>query len=256
MELTPSELERYSRQIQISGFGEDGQRLLKNTVAVVTGVGGLGGTVALYLAIAGVGKIILVRGGNLRLDDLNRQILMTNSWVGQPRVYKAKETILNINPDIEVEVIPEFVTSENVDSLVKNSNIAFDCAFDFTERDLLNTACVRWRIPMVEAAMSGMEAYLTTIIPGETSCLSCIFPEKPKWDKWGFGVLGAVSGTLACLAALEGIKLLTGVGETLKGQLLTMDLGNTTFTKRRLYHDPECHTCGGLSQDHHNDAIQ
>ena len=200
MELTPSELERYSRQIQISGFGENGQRLLKNTVAVVTGVGGLGGTVALYLAIAGVGKIILVRGGNLRVDDLNRQILMTNSWVGQPRVYKAKETILNINPDIEVEVIPEFVTSENVDSLVKNSNIAFDCAFDFTERDLLNTACVRWRIPMVEAAMSGMEAYLTTIIPGETSCLSCIFPEKPKWDKWGFGVLGAVSvGTAALL---------------------------------------------------------
>jgi len=97
MELTPSELERYSRQIQISGFGENGQRLLKNTVAVVTGVGGLGGTVALYLAIAGVGKIILVRGGNLRVDDLNRQILMTNSWVGQPRVYKAKETILNIS---------------------------------------------------------------------------------------------------------------------------------------------------------------
>lgn len=253
MEFTPTELERYSRQIQISGFGEDGQKRLKSTTAVVTGVGGLGGTVALYLAVAGVGKIILVRGGDLRLDDLNRQILMTNNWVGQPRVYKAKETILNINPDIQVEVIPEFVTSKNIEDLVKKSNIAFDCAFDFAERDLLNTACVHSKVPMIEAAMSGMEAYLTTIVPGETPCLSCIFPEKPKWDRWGFGVLGAVSGSLACLAALEGIKLLTGVGETLKGQLLTMDLRSTTFAKRRPYHDPECPTCGGLRQKYSND---
>jgi molybdopterin/thiamine biosynthesis adenylyltransferase len=188
MNFTPAELERYSRQIQLPGFGEEGQKRLKDSTAVVTGVGGLGGTVALYLAVAGVGKIILVRGGDLRLDDLNRQILMTNSWVGQPRVYKAKETLLNINPEIEIEAVNEFVTEENIDALVQQADIAFDCAFDFKERNFLNTACVRWGVPMVEAAMSGMDAYLTTIIPGETPCLSCIFPEKPEWDRWGFGV--------------------------------------------------------------------
>ncbi|HAC64979.1 MAG TPA: protein hesA [Cyanothece sp. UBA12306] len=248
MELTPIELERYSRQMQLPGFGETGQKQLKASTALVTGVGGLGGTVALYLAVAGIGKLILVRGGELRRDDLNRQILMTDDWVGKPRVFKAKETLSKINPDVEIEAVYEFVTPDNVDELVQQADIALDCAFDFKERDLLNTACVRWGRPMVEAAMSGMDAYLTTIIPGETPCLSCIFPEKPTWDRWGFGVLGAVSGTLACLGALEAIKLLTGLGTPLTGELLTMNLENATFAKRRPYHDPNCQVCGNFKQ--------
>jgi molybdopterin/thiamine biosynthesis adenylyltransferase len=246
-ELTLHELERYQRQIMLPGFGEAGQKILKSSTALVTGVGGLGGTVALYLAAAGIGKLILVRGGELRLDDLNRQVLMTDDWVGKTRVFKAQETLSQFNPHIEIEAIPEYVTTENVDSLVKSANIAIDCAFNFDERDLLNEACVRGRVPMVEAAMSGMEAYLTTIVPGLTPCLSCIFPEKPVWDRWGFGVLGAVSGTLACLAALEAIKHLTGLGQPLYGQLLTMDLGTATFAKRRPYHDPDCPVCGKAS---------
>jgi molybdopterin/thiamine biosynthesis adenylyltransferase len=246
-ELTLHELDRYQRQIMLPGFGEAGQKILKSSTALVTGVGGLGGTAALYLAAAGIGKLILVRGGELRLDDMNRQILMTDDWVGQTRVTKAKETLSRFNPHIEIEALPEYVTAENVDRLVRDADIALDCAFNFDERDLLNDACVRWRTPMVEAAMSGMEAYLTTIVPGFTPCLSCIFPEKPTWDRWGFGVLGAVSGTLACLAALEAIKHLTGLGQPLYGQLLTMDLASATFAKRRPYHDPDCPVCGAIS---------
>lgn len=242
--LTPTELERYRRQMMLPGFGEAGQRKLKDTTALVTGVGGLGGTAALYLAVAGVGKLILVRGGNLKRDDMNRQILMTDDWVGKPRVFKAKETLAAINPDIEIEAICEFVTVENVDSLVRSVDLALDCAFDFNERTLLNAACVRWGKPMVEAAMNDMEAYLTTIIPGKTPCLSCIFPEIPEWDRWGFGVLGAVSGTLACLAALEAVKLITGLGDPLLGKLLTMDLARAEFAKRRPYQDPNCPVCG------------
>jgi molybdopterin-synthase adenylyltransferase len=244
VELTPTELERYRRQMQLPGLGREGQEKLKASTALVSGVGGLGGTVALYLAVAGIGKLILVRGGDLRLEDMNRQILMTHDWVGKPRVFKAKETLANINPDIQIEAIPEYVTPENVDALVKDADIALSCAFSFEERDLLNAACVLWDKPMVEAAMSGMETYLTTIIPGKTPCLSCLFPEKPDWDRWGFGVLGAVSGTLACLAALEGIKVITGLGQPLLGQLLTMDLGNAHFAKRRPYKDPDCQICG------------
>lgn len=243
-DLTPTELERYSRQIQLPGFGEAGQAALKNSTALVTGVGGLGGTVALYLAIAGIGKLILVRGGDLRLDDLNRQILMTDDWVGKPRVFKAKDTLAQINPHVEIEAVNDFVTAENVDELVQRADIALDCAHNFDERDLLNAACVRWDKPMVEAAMNGMEAYLTTVIPGQTPCLSCLFPEKPDWDRWGFGVVGAVPGTLACLTALEAIKFITGLGEPLKGQLLTMDLTRLEFAKRRPYHDPDCPVCG------------
>jgi len=247
-ELTPKELERYSRQIMLPGFGEDSQLQLKNSTVLVTGVGGLGGTAALYLAVAGVGRLILLRGGNLRLDDMNRQILMTDDWIDKPRVFKAKETLAAINPDIEIEAICEYVSPDNVDALVQRADIVLDCAHNFVERNLLNEACVRWGKPMVEAAMNDMEAYLTTIIPGLTPCLSCIFPEKPDWDKHGFGVLGAVSGTLACLTALEAIKLITGLGTPLLSQLLTMDLSRTEFAKRRPYHDPNCPVCGEKSR--------
>lgn len=246
--LSPTELERYRRQMMLPGFGEAGQQKLKDATVLVTGVGGLGGTAALYLAVAGVGKLILVRGGNLQLDDMNRQILMTDDWVGNPRVFKAKETLAAINPDIEIEAICEYVTAENVDRLVRSADLALDCAFNFQERNLLNAACVYWDKPMVEAAMNDMEAYLTTIVPGKTPCLSCIFPEKPEWDRWGFGVLGAVSGTLACLTALEAIKLITGLGEPLTGQLLTLDLARAEFAKRRPYHDPYCAVCGTGSE--------
>ncbi|MEL7052375.1 MAG: HesA/MoeB/ThiF family protein [Cyanobacteria bacterium J06588_5] len=251
-EFSPTELERYRRQMMLPGLGEAGQQRLKGTTALVTGVGGLGGTAALYLAVAGVGKLILVRGGNLQRDDLNRQVLMTDDWVGKPRVLKAQETLRAINPDIEIEAVCEYVTADNIDALVQQADIALDCAFDFKERDLLNAACVRWNKPMVEAAMNGMDAYLTTIVPGKTPCLSCLFPEKPEWDRWGFGVLGAVSGTLACLAALEAIKLITGLGEPLLGQLLTMDLARAAFAKRHSYHDPSCRVCGSSSHSSSN----
>jgi molybdopterin/thiamine biosynthesis adenylyltransferase len=245
--LTPTEIETYHRQMMLPNFGEAGQQKLRQATVLVTGVGGLGGTAALYLAVAGVGRLILVRGGDLRQDDMNRQILMTDDWVGKPRVIKAKETLSAINPNVEIEAIPEYVTPENVDSLVLQADVALDCAHNFEERDLLNAACVRWRKPMVEAAMNGMEAYLTTIIPGQTPCLSCIFPEKPDWDRRSFGVLGAVSGTLACLTALEAIKVITGFEKPLLSELLTMDLGGLNFAKRRPYHDPHCPVCGNHS---------
>lgn len=242
--LTPTELERYRRQIMLPGFGEPAQQRLKAATALVTGVGGLGGTAALYLTVAGIGKLILVRGGDLRLDDLNRQVLMSHDWIGKPRVVKAQASLQAINPDVQIKAVHDYVTSENVDELVQAADIALDCSHNFAERDLVNAACVRWGKPMVEAAMNGMEAYLTTVIPDQTPCLSCLYPEKPEWDRWGFGVLGAVSGTLACLAALEAIKVISGLGEPLLGQLLTMDLLTLDFAKRRPYKDPHCPVCG------------
>ncbi|MGG6270879.1 HesA/MoeB/ThiF family protein [Leptolyngbya sp. AN03gr2] len=244
LNLTPTELERYRRQMMLPNFDEQAQRRLKSFTALVTGVGGLGGTAALYLAVAGIGKLILVRGGELRLDDMNRQVLMTHDTVGKPRVFQAKETLQKINPDVELQAVYDYITPDNVNELVRSADIAIDCAHNFTERDLLNEACVKYRKPMIEAAMSGMEAYLTTILPGQTGCLSCLFPEKPEWDRRGFAVLGAVSGTLACLTALEAIKLITGFEQPLVSQLLTMDLGRLEFAKRKVYRDPQCPVCG------------
>lgn len=245
--LTATELERYRRQMMLPDFGEAAQQKLKDSTALVTGVGGLGGTAALYLTVAGIGRLILVRGGELQLDDMNRQILMSHDWVGKPRVLKAQSTLQQINPDVQIDAINEYVSADNIEPLIQQADIALDCAFDFKERDLLNAACVRWNKPMIEAAMNGMEAYLTTIVPGQTPCLSCLFPEKPEWNRWGFGVLGAVSGTLACLAALEAVKLIAGIGQPLLSQLLTMDLARLNFAKYHAYHDPDCPVC---SQHH------
>jgi molybdopterin/thiamine biosynthesis adenylyltransferase len=178
---------------------------------------------------------------------MNRQILMTDDWVGKPRVFKAKETLEAINPDVQIEAIHDYITPENVDSLVQSADMALDCAHNFTERNLLNEACVKWRKPMVEAAMDGMEAYLTTIIPGVTPCLSCLFPEKPDWDRRGFSVLGAVSGTLACLTALEAVKLITGFSQPLLSELLTIDFSRMEFAKRRSQRDRNCPVCGNTA---------
>jgi len=253
--MKDTEIDRYRRQIMLPGFGEAAQEKLKASTVLVTGVGGLGGTAALYLAVAGVGRLILVRGGDLQRDDLNRQVLMTDDWVGKPRVFKAQQTLAALNPDIAIEAICEYVTPDNVYRLVRSADLALDCAFDFQERDLLNAACVTWGKPMIEAAMNAMEAYLTTIVPGQTPCLTCLFPEKPVWDRWGFGVLGAVSGTLACLTALEAIKLITGLGEPLRGYLLTMDLARAEFAKRHAYHDPNCPICGSISEKYRTNAV-
>ncbi|MCS6960420.1 MAG: HesA/MoeB/ThiF family protein [Pseudanabaenaceae cyanobacterium SKYGB_i_bin29] len=246
MELSPQELERYRRQIQLPGFGKTAQLALKQTTVLITGVGGLGGTVALYLTVAGIGKLILVRGGNLRLDDMNRQVLMTHDWVGKPRIWRAKTTLEAINPDVVIEAIPEYLIEENRRPLVKECDLAVSCAHNFDERSLLNLTCVEQQKPMVEAAMDGMTAYLTTIVPGKTPCLSCLYPEFPAWDKRGFGVLGAVSGTLACLAALEVIKFVTGLASPLVGELLVMQLDTLTFHKYRTYREPHCPICSHL----------
>jgi molybdopterin/thiamine biosynthesis adenylyltransferase len=185
---------------------------------------------------------------------------MTDDWVGKPRVYKAQETLQALNPDIEIDAVCEYVSADNIDALVQQADIALDCAFDFKERDLLNTACVRQG---QTDGRSGHERH------GSLPHHHCagrdplphlpLYPEKPEWDRWGFGVLGAVSGTLACLAALEAIKLITGLGEPLLGYLLTMDLARAEFAKRRSYHDPDCPVCGPRSRDleasQHTDQI-
>jgi molybdopterin/thiamine biosynthesis adenylyltransferase len=245
-ELDAAQLERYRRQIQLPGFGEEGQRRLAGSTVLVTGVGGLGGTVALYLAAAGIGRLVLARGGTLRLDDLNRQVLMRDDGVGELRVDQAAETLRRFNPATEVEPIAECVTAENADALVAGLSLAVGATHNFEERYRLNDACVRAGVPMVEAAMDGMEAHLTTVVPGVTPCLRCLHPEPPPWDRRAFGVLGAVSGAIACLAALEAIKQLTGCGPTLAGELARFDFDDLRLRRLRLERNPDCPCCGPL----------
>ena len=246
IELTDWEIEKYKRQIMIPGFGEEGQRKLKDSSVLVTRLGGLGGPAAIWLAAAGVGRLVIAHGGTLTPSNLNRQILMRGDSVGQPRVPQAKETLLRFNPDLEVIAYDAHANEQNAAEWVSQVDLVCDTSPEFTERLALNRECWRQGKPLVDSGMNGMECQLTVIKPPDTPCLQCLVPEVPDWwDGMGFGVLGAVSGALGALAAIEAIKVLTGYGEPLLGQMLVYDTEDMTFNTFALHRRENCPVCGG-----------
>lgn len=242
--LTDVERQVYEWQLWVDGFGEAGQRRLKNAAVLVSRAGGVGGMVALELAAAGVGKVILAHAGNLKPSDLNRQILMTHDWLGRPRVECAAQRLRALNPRLEIVAVPENLSEANAARLVGQADLVVDCAPLFTERFLMNREAVRQRKPMVECAMYELEAHLTTILPGQTPCLACLYPEPPPDWRRQFPVFGAVAGTVGCLAAMEAIKLLSGLGEPLSGRLLTCDLRTMKFRTVKTLRRQDCRVCG------------
>ncbi|NEP81242.1 MAG: HesA/MoeB/ThiF family protein [Okeania sp. SIO3B3] len=244
--LTEEEKATYQWQMWVPGFGEQGQEKLKQASVLVSRVGGVGSVVALELAAAGIGKLVLAHGGNIKLSDLNRQLLMTYDGIGKSRVESAARRLKELNPHVEIEAIPENISQSNVERLVGKVDLVVDCAPLFEERFAMNSEIVRQKKPMVECAMYEMEAQITTIIPGQTPCLSCLYPEKPNIWKREFPVFGAISGTIACMAAMEAIKVISGLGEPLLGKLLICNLRQMTFRKFDIYRQPNCPVCGEL----------
>ncbi len=243
-ELNDHERAVYEWQMWVPGFGEAGQEKLKAATALVSRCGGLGGPLCYSLAAAGLGKLIIAHGGNVKPSDLNRQITMTHDWLGKPRAESAARRLGELNPRMEIEAVTENINEENAARLVGKADIVFDCAPLFSERFLMNRECVRQGVPMVEAAMFSMEGQVTTILPGRTPCLACIYPEDPPEWKRQFPVFGAVSALAAAIAAAEGIKVLTGLGRTLAGTLLYYDAGDMSFQRIPIARRPNCPICG------------
>jgi molybdopterin-synthase adenylyltransferase len=245
-ELSPAELERYEWQCWVPDFGEAGQRKLKNASVLVTRCGGLGGVVAYQLAAAGIGRLVLAHAGNVRPSDLNRQLLMTTAGIGRPRIESAVRRLRELNPHVELVGVAENVSTDNAARLVADVDLVVDCAPLFTERFLLNEQVVRQRRTMVECAVYELDAQITTIVPGESPCLTCLYPEPPPHWRRQFPVFGAVSGTVGAMAAMEAIKVIAGFGQPLVGRLLTFDLRDMTTFTARIERDPRCATCGQL----------
>jgi molybdopterin/thiamine biosynthesis adenylyltransferase len=246
-ELTAEERAVYEWQMWVPGMGEEGQRKLKTASVLISRVGGLGGLVALELAAAGVGKLVLAHGGNLKPADLNRQLLQTHDHIGQPRMESIVRRLHDLNPRVEIVAIAENVSSVNADALVAQADIVVDAAPLFQERLALNDAAMRQRKPMVECAMHTLEASVTTFVPGHTGCLRCYVPEVPASWRRQFPVFGAVSGAAACIGAMEVLKLITGIGEPLAGELLNLDMSNNAFRRVKLPRRRDCPACGSLS---------
>jgi len=244
LELTAEEQATYAWQFDIGGLGEAGQRRLKGASVMVSRVGGLGGLVALELAAAGVGRLIIAHGGVLKPSDLNRQLLMTHERIGQPRMEGAVARLRALNPRMEIVAEAANVGPDNAARLVSQADIVVDCAPLFEERYAMNREAMARGIPMVEAAVNGLEFHLTTFVKGETGCLRCLYPENSLEWKRRFAVVSPVPGVAASLAAMEVIKLITGLGPALKGRMLVGDLRLLQFRQFRLHRIVDCPVCG------------
>jgi len=245
MKFSPTELERYDRQIRIKGLGKTGQSKLKKARVMVTGAGGLGCPASLYLVAAGVGHVAIVDKDAVELSNLNRQILHWGNDIGKLKSVSIIEKLRQLNPEVEVEAIPKAITLDNATELVKAFTVVVDGLDCWSTRFLLNKACVKERVPFVHAGIYSLYGQITTILPGKGPCLQCILP-KPPPEEEKFPVLGATAGTLGLLEVLETIKIITGLGEPLVGRMLHFDGETMSFQEIRVERRPDCPVCGSF----------
>jgi len=243
--LTTAERDRYQRQIMMGGFGEVGQEKLKQAKVFIAGAGGLGSPVAIYLAVAGVGQIRIVDRDVVELSNLNRQILHWDKDVDRGKAESAGEKLRQMNSDIKIEVIAENITEDNILGLIGDCQLIVDAMDNFPTRYLLNKAALSRNIPFFHGSIHGLDGMATTIIPGETACLRCIFPEPPPAAI--FPVIGVTPGIIGCIQATEVIKHIVGIGELLKNRLLVWDGTITHFGELIVKKDPQCRDCGSLT---------
>ncbi len=246
-ELTSKEAERYRRQIMIDGWGEEGQRRLKRSSVAVIGVGGLGSPASMYLAAAGVGRILLVDMGEVELSNLNRQVLHWTKDVGKPKVESAKEKIEMLNPEVTVEALKEEVKEDNVREIVKRVDVVIDAMDNFPSRAVVNMACVHEGKVFIHAGVYGFQGQITTIIPGRGPCLHCIFPHSPPVEGT-IPVAATTPGVLGCLQANEAIKVITGIGKPLVGRLLIYDGEEGEIMIVEVKRDEKCAICGNYGR--------
>jgi len=243
--LTTEERDRYDRQIMIRGFGEEGQEKLKRAKVIIAGSGGLGSPIAIYLAAAGVGTIRIVDHDRVELSNLNRQILYWDKDIGRNKVDSATEKLSQLNQGVKIEPVGETITEANVSRLVAGFDLIVDAMDNLPTRYLLNKAAIENHIPFVHGAVHGLEGRATTIIPGKTACLRCIYRGLPPQEK--FPVIGVTPAVIGCIQATEAIKYIVGIGEPLTNRLLVYDGLNMKFTELTVKRDPNCENCGHLA---------
>ncbi len=245
--MTPEMVERYSRHLIMPQVGSIGQRAIINSSVLIIGAGGLGSPVALYLALAGVGKIGIVDYDTVDRTNLQRQILHLNSSIGRPKVESARETLLAHNPNIDVVTHEEPITSDNAFKLIGQYDIVVNGADNFATRYLVNDAAYLLKKPLVDGSILMFDGQATTYIPGK-GCYRCLYPAPPPPGMVPScaeaGVLGAMCATIGSIQATEVLKLILDQGEPLVNRLLLYDALALEFRIVKIRRDPECPLCG------------
>jgi sulfur-carrier protein adenylyltransferase/sulfurtransferase len=247
--LDDAKRRRYSRHLLIPEVGEEGQLKLLDSQVLLIGAGGLGSPASLYLAAAGVGTVGIVDDDAVDETNLQRQIVHSTERLGESKAESAKRTIEALNPDVNVKVFRERLTSENVDRILGEGwDVIVDGADNFPTRYLLNDASVWHGIPVVHGSIYRFEGQTTVFKPHEGPCYRCLFPQPPPPELAPScaegGVLGVLPGVIGSLQANEALKLSLGIGEPLVGRLLMFDALAASFTEISLRRDPDCPVCG------------
>jgi MoaD family protein len=245
--LSEQQVLRYSRHIIMPLVGSSGQRKLMEARVLVLGAGGLGSPAALYLALAGVGTLGIVDFDAVDLSNLQRQILHCTEDVGRPKVESARETIAAHNPDVRVVPHNVALTSENALDIISQYDIVVNGMDNFPARYLTNDACVFLKKPLVDGSVLLFDGQATVYLPGK-GCYRCLYPTPPPAGLVPScaeaGVLGALPGVIGCIQAIETIKLILGVGESLSGRLLLFDALSMEWRTVRIHRDADCAVCG------------
>lgn len=239
---------RYARHLVLPEVGEEGQRRLLESRVLLVGAGGLGSPAALYLAAAGVGTLGLVDFDVVDASNLQRQIAHTLDRLGAPKVESAREAIAALNPDVKVEPHRVQLAAANALDILSGYDVIVDGADNFPTRYLLNDASLHTRIPVVHGSIFRFEGQATVFDPYRGPCYRCLFPQPPPPELAPScaeaGVLGVLPGVIGSLQALEVIKLILGIGDSLVGRLLTYDALEQDFRTLRLRRNPACPACG------------
>jgi len=248
MKLRDDQIERYSRQIILPNIGGKGQEKLLNAKVLIIGAGGLGSPAALYLASAGVGRIGIVDSDKVELNNLQRQILHSTKDVGRAKVESARDRINAINEDVKVITYHLRLTSENILEIIKDYDIVVDGSDNFPTRYLVNDACVLSKKPLSHGGIFRFDGQAITILPGESACYRCLFPEPPPPGLvpscQEAGILGVVAGIIGTIQANEVLKYILGIGNLLTGKLLVFNALDSSFRQVRVPKDPKCPVCG------------
>ena len=249
--LTANEKLRYSRQIMLKKVGEAGQLSLRNASVLIVGMGGLGNPVSLYLAAAGVGKIIIADGDDIDITNLHRQILFNEKDMAKNKADCANEKLIQHNTDVTIEVIDEMLDDELCQFYIPQVDIVIDCSDNVPTRYLVNKLCIQYKKPFVVGAVTGFDGQQLVVDPRKEnfSCYQCLFPEtieKPKNNCQSVGVIGPILSIIAGMQALQTIKLLVGL--TVQHNQLNLYDGLTNqWQQFSIPKKENCPVCGNLS---------
>jgi sulfur-carrier protein adenylyltransferase/sulfurtransferase len=247
-ELTPDERTRYARHVTLPDIGLDGQLRLKAARVLLVGAGGLGSPTALYLAAAGVGTLGVVENDVVDVTNLQRQILHGTSDIGRPKLESARDRLYAINPNVQVALHATFLSSANALDIVRAYDIVIDGTDNFATRYLVNDACVLLAKPNVHGSVFQFDGQASVFASADGPCYRCLYPEPPPpglvQNCAEGGVFGVLPGLIGTIQAVETLKLILGIGDSLSGRLLMIDALTLRTHTVPVARDPECPACG------------